>query len=230
MSDATFKAVAASSGREYLPVVSSLRPLTLVFLLTACSADRSDEAPSRDSATADTGAKLDATRESATPDSTLDTGTADEAEVGDPDAGEDTGVDTGTPPKKPILTTPICGTPGCSGTIEEGTTCKTIVDWYASADKKCKTKGLVMTYFEIGTPCSIGGKSAKYSCCPAGTSTLPIAASALGCPPRADTWPVGTPCTGARAGLICNYPNACGVVDDWHCKSGWEPNTTCGCF
>lgn len=131
----------------------------------------------------------------------------------------------------PLLDGPICGVSGCLGKTEESTTCRTMTDWFAVATKACGAKKIF--YFEVSSPCATaseaGGTAARYSCCTSPPSTEKLAPSSVGCPPRPNTWEVGSHCLGPRAGLNCNYPNACGAIENWQCKTGWEPNTSCGC-
>ncbi len=197
----------------------------LASLLLACSAQRSDTGTPEEDTGTDARADIkEASSDAPETQAETDASTVDTAEEAD---AETEPKDTG-PPASVILMIPICGSPGCFGAIDTSTTCRSLGDWFAAVTKKCSAKSLTLTYFDLGDPCSGGGRSAKYSCCPKGTATIPVSKSSDGCPTHATDWAPGSPCDGPRYGLTCEYPNACGWVEEWHCKSGWALNTGCG--
>lgn len=201
----------------------ALRGALLVLFVAGCSAGRDDLTP------------VDAARDTLVLDTARGADVAVEADAASSpsDAPEEAAVDSADAKVEvvPLLDGPICGVPGCMGKIEESATCRTMTEWFAAATKACGTKAIV--YFEVGSPCATGGEaggtSARYSCCTDTPFTSKAAPSSVGCPPHPNAWEVGSGCLGPRAGLNCNYPNACGALENWHCKTGWEPNTTCGC-
>ncbi|MGZ3418064.1 MAG: hypothetical protein ACXWUG_15785 [Polyangiales bacterium] len=198
------------------------RVLSVFFAaaVVGCGAHAVDSSSSKDAAsdvTVDSARVVD----SAPIDSTHETAV---------EAAIETGTDApALPPAMPVLEAPICGTPGCSGGVEESTSCTSSGAWFASLSTKCTEKGKTLIFFEVGNSCAGGGYSAKWICCDAGVATLPVMPSYPACPPRADSWAPGSECNGMRSGVICSYPNPCGAIEEWHCKTGWEPNSSCGC-
>lgn len=195
-----------------------------LFVLTVgCGSTESSSPSPVDSSTdaADTFVAKDTSVADSTIDSSIEDAGTDTSEPKDTSKGVDAG---------PILVGPVCGTTTCKGATEVGATCRSAADWLTTVTGKCAADGLEVVYFEPGDDCTGGHKIAKYSCCPKGTPTVVISpASYPACPPLFDSVPVGGTCD--TAAIVCNYPNKCGVIDQWHCKKGvWQPNTTCGCF
>lgn len=126
----------------------------------------------------------------------------------------------------PIAQMAICGTPACFGRVETGTRCRSAGEWSSIAAASC-TGAFKVVYLEFSDPCEHGFLSARYGCCPEGTPVEPLTPSSPNCPAAPDTWELGKPCT---APLWCNYPDACGHNNGWHCKHGtWQSNSGCYC-
>jgi hypothetical protein len=120
------------------------------------------------------------------------------------------------------------GVPFCSGAIVRGDACRPRAEWWAQAATACAGAGTTLLYFELGDLCPLGAREVKYTCCPASTPREKLDfPSSDTCPPLAESWAPGTACVEP---LWCNYPNACGDLDNWHCKFGaWAMNTWTYC-
>jgi hypothetical protein len=130
----------------------------------------------------------------------------------DKDKSKPKPYDCPEPPPPPACTTHEQGGP-------TSTSCKSAETWKLYASQDCTANGKTLTEYTLGTSCGEGVYTGvTYQCCPA---------EANPCPASPTDWAVGAPCTEP---LVCDYPTACGYVDQWHCKYGtWQPNTITSC-
>lgn len=148
--------------------------------------------------------------------------------------GDPAPVDTGPhDPPAPKLTVG----PGCTSQAQGGaTSCKSADTWRTYAAQACKDGGLVLgdqIFLESCSPGTDMWTTTQYTCCSAPPPPPPTDVDAgppdpgSPCPAKATDVPLGSPCTEP---LVCDYVDACGNVDEYHCKYGtWQMNTWTYC-
>lgn len=108
---------------------------------------------------------------------------------------------------------------GCT-TYRAPDVCRSVADAMSASAAECRDHGApVAGEWSFTDSCGTDAyRNLTFACCPAPASTP-------GCPASPTDWAPGTTCSG----LVCNYVDDCGNVDQFHCKGGWASNTWTYC-